>query len=175
MIILRPAAERGQARYDWAQSRHGSSFGGYHDPRHTGVSNLRVVNDDTVAPGGGFATHGHRDTENVTYVLSGALEHRDSLGDGSVIRPGDVQRMSAGTGVLHSEYNPSEGEPVHLLEIRLRPTRQGARPGCAQKHFPAAARRGRLVLLSRPTGARGPSPPLGRGSCTGRCWRRESP
>jgi hypothetical protein len=152
MITLRAAAERGHARYEWLDSHHSFSFGEYYDPRHMGVSNLRVINDDTVAPGGGFATHGHRDMEIVSYVLSGALQHRDSLGNGSVIRPGDVQRMSAGTGVLHSEYNPSAEEPVHFLQIWLRPNRLGVRPGYAQRHFPADERRARLRLLVSPDG-----------------------
>jgi redox-sensitive bicupin YhaK (pirin superfamily) len=120
-----------------------------------GVSNLRVINDDTVAAGGGFATHGHRDMEIVTYVLSGALEHKDSLGNGSVIRPGDVQRMSAGTGVRHSEYNASAQDPVHFLQIWLLPNRTGVAPGYAQAHFPEALRRGRFTLLVSPDGRGG--------------------
>jgi hypothetical protein len=117
-----------------------------------GVSNLRVINDDTVAPGGGFATHGHRDMEIVTYVLSGALEHKDSMGNGSVIRPGDVQHMSAGTGVRHSEYNHSASEPVHFMQIWLLPNRTGVEPGYNQRYFPDGERRGRLRLLVSPDG-----------------------
>lgn len=152
MLTLRRAADRGHARLDWLNSYHTFSFGEYYDPRYMGVSNLRVINDDTVAPSGGFATHGHRDMEIVSYVLSGALEHKDSLGNGSVIRPGDVQRISAGRGVLHSEYNPSDSEPVHFLQIWLQPDRQGGTPGYAQRHFPAAERRGKLRLLVSPDG-----------------------
>jgi redox-sensitive bicupin YhaK (pirin superfamily) len=120
-----------------------------------GISNLRVINDDTVAPRGGFAEHGHSDMEIVSYVLDGALEHRDSMGNGSVIRPGDVQRMSAGTGVTHSEYNPSSSEPVHFLQIWLEPNAMGVEPGYAQKHFPLDDRRGRWVLLVSPDGRNG--------------------
>jgi redox-sensitive bicupin YhaK (pirin superfamily) len=120
-----------------------------------GVSNLRVINDDTVAPGGGFATHGHQDMEIVSYVLSGALQHKDSMGNGSVIRPGDVQRMSAGSGVLHSEYNPSVQEPVHFLQIWLEPSTRGGKPGYAQRRFPEEERRGRLRLLVSPDGRNG--------------------
>lgn len=155
MVTVRPAEERGHARLDWLDSYHTFSFGEYHDPRHMGVSNLRVINDDTVSPGGGFATHGHRDMEIVSYVLEGALEHKDSMGNGSVIRPGDVQLMSAGTGVTHSEYNQSDGEPVHFLQIWLQPNRLGVDPGYAQKEFPQSERRGRLTLLVSPDGRDG--------------------
>ena len=155
MITMRRAAERGHANHGWLNSRHTFSFGGYHDPRHMGVSNLRVINDDTVAPGGGFATHGHEDMEIISYVLEGALEHRDSMGNGSVIRPGDVQRMSAGTGVRHSEYNHSATEPVHFLQIWLEPNTLGVDPAYDQKHFSAEARRGRLALLVSPDGRDG--------------------
>jgi redox-sensitive bicupin YhaK (pirin superfamily) len=127
----------------------------YYDPAHMGVSTLRVINDDTVMPGQGFGTHGHQDMEIVSYVLDGALEHKDSMGNGSVIRPGDIQRMSAGTGVRHSEYNPSQTQPVHFLQIWLVPNRAGVEPGYDQKHFPLEDRRGRLVLLVSPDGRDG--------------------
>jgi len=152
MIHLRPAAERGHSQHGWLDSHHSFSFADYYDPRHMGYSNLRVINEDTVAPGQGFATHGHRDMEIVTYLLSGALEHKDSLGNGSVIRPGEVQRMSAGTGVRHSEFNPSASEPVHLLQIWLLPNHQGGAPGYAQRYFPENLRRNRLCLLVSPDG-----------------------
>lgn len=152
MMQLRAANERGHAQYDWLNTYHSFSFADYYDSQHMGISNLRVINDDTIAPGGGFPTHGHRDMEIVTYVLSGALEHKDSMGNGSVIRPGDVQRMSAGTGVRHSEFNPSDSEPVHLLQIWLLPNRQGVKPGYVQRHFPASQRRGVLRLLVSPDG-----------------------
>ena len=155
MITLRNAESRGCADHGWLHSRHTFSFGSYYDPEHMGVSNLRVINDDVVAPGGGFATHGHRDMEIVTYVLSGALEHKDNLGNGSVIRPGDVQRMSAGSGVLHSEYNHSSEEPVHFLQIWLEPNRLDVEPGYAQQFFPLQERHGRLQLLVSPDGRDG--------------------
>jgi redox-sensitive bicupin YhaK (pirin superfamily) len=155
MYALRRAAERGHANHGWLNSFHTFSFGGYYDPRHMGFANLRVINDDTVAPGAGFGTHGHSDMEIVSYVLDGALEHQDSMGNGSVIRPGDVQRMSAGTGVTHSEFNPSPDEPVHLLQIWLQPNALGVDPGYAQKYFPPEHRRGRLVLLVSPDGRDG--------------------
>jgi redox-sensitive bicupin YhaK (pirin superfamily) len=149
---MRRAADRGHANHGWLDSRHTFSFGSYYDPQHMGLSNLRVINDDTVAPGGGFAPHGHHDMEIISYVLDGALEHRDSMDNGSVIRPGDVQRMSAGTGVTHSEYNPSSTEPVHFLQIWLEPNRLGVEPAYDQRHFPAEQRRGRLALLVSPDG-----------------------
>lgn len=152
MITMRPASERGHSSRGWLNSYHTFSFADYYDARHMGVSNLRVINDDTVQPGGGFGTHGHRDMEIVSYVLSGALEHKDSIGNGSVIHPGDVQRMSAGTGVLHSEYNSSTVEPVHFLQIWLEPNRRGVQPGYAQRHFGTEERRGRLRLLVSPDG-----------------------
>ena len=152
MTVTRPASARGHANHGWLDSYHSFSFANYYDPAHMGVSVLRVINDDTVAPGQGFGTHGHQDMEIVSYVLDGALEHRDSLGNGSVIRPGDVQRMSAGTGVRHSEYNASDTEPVHFLQIWLLPNRKGVAPGYDQLHFPLADRRGRLVLLVSPDG-----------------------
>lgn len=155
MISVRRAEHRGHARLDWLESRHTFSFGDYRDPEQSGFSNLRVINEDRVAPGGGFATHAHRDMEIVSYVIEGALEHRDSMGNGSVIRPGDVQRMSAGTGVRHSEFNASQTEPVHFLQIWLLPDREGVEPGYAQAHFPETQRRGRLRLLVSPDGRDG--------------------
>lgn len=155
MLQIRPASARGHAHLSWLDSYHTFSFGEYYDPRYMGVSNLRVINDDTLAPGGGFATHAHRDMEIVSYVLSGALEHRDDLGNGSIIQAGDVQRMSAGTGVMHSEYNHSRERPVHFLQIWLKPNRVGVAPDYAQKHVPPDRRRGRLALLVSPDGRDG--------------------
>ncbi|MEO8606070.1 MAG: pirin family protein [bacterium] len=133
MLTVRPAAARGHVHIDWLDSRHSFSFGEYHDPAHMGFRALRVINEDHVAPAGGFGTHPHRDMEIVTWVLDGALEHRDSLGTGSVIRPGEVQRMSAGTGIRHSEINASQTAPVHLLQIWLLPERAGLAPSYEQK------------------------------------------
>ncbi|MGE5320767.1 MAG: pirin family protein [Hyphomicrobiaceae bacterium] len=155
MTTLRPSHARGHANHGWLDSYHSFSFANYYDPEHMGVSNLRVINDDTVMPGQGFGTHGHQDMEIVSYVLDGALEHKDSMGNGSLIRPGDIQRMSAGTGVRHSEYNPSRTEPVHFLQIWLVPNRTGVQPGYEQKHFAREDRRGRLVLLVSPDGRDG--------------------
>jgi redox-sensitive bicupin YhaK (pirin superfamily) len=152
MFAIRHASERGHADHGWLDSYHTFSFASYYYPKHMGFSNLRVINDDTVAPGGGFATHGHTDMEIISYVLEGALEHTDSMGNGSVIRPGDVQRMSAGTGVRHSEYNHSPVEPVHFLQIWLEPNKLSVEPEYDQQHFPAAQRRGRLVLFVSPDG-----------------------
>ena len=155
MLAMRKAGDRGHANHGWLDSYHSFSFGSYYDPQHMGVSNLRVINDDTVAPGGGFAEHGHENMEIISYVLEGALEHKDSIGNGSVIRPGDVQRMSAGTGVTHSEYNHSSAEPVHFLQIWLQPNVRGVEPAYDQKHFPIEDRRGRWVLLVSPDGRDG--------------------
>ncbi len=148
MIALRPAAQRGVSKFDWLDSRHSFSFAEYHDPQNMGFRALRVINDDTVAPGAGFPTHPHRDMEILTYVLEGALEHKDSIGTGSVIRPGEVQIMSAGTGIRHSEFNHSETAPVHLLQIWMLPERNGLPPRYDQKAFDAAARQGKLKLVA---------------------------
>lgn len=155
MITLRPAAERGVANFGWLDSRHSFSFGGYRDPRYMGFGPLRVINEDRVQPGMGFGTHGHSDMEIISYVLEGALEHKDSIGTGSVIRPGDVQRMSAGSGIQHSEFNHSKTEPVHFLQIWLIPEETGLRPGYEQKRFEDADKRGRLRLIASPDGREG--------------------
>ena len=154
-IMIRPAKERGHADHGWLDTWHTFSFSDYYDPRFMGFSALRVINEDFVAPGRGFPTHGHRDMEIITYVLEGALEHRDSLGTGSIIRPGEVQRMSAGTGVRHSEANPSSAEPVHLLQIWIHPAAANIAPGYEQKAFADEEKRGRLRLVASPDGADG--------------------
>jgi redox-sensitive bicupin YhaK (pirin superfamily) len=155
MIQVRKAAERGHFDHGWLNTHHTFSFADYHDPDHMGFRSLRVINDDHVQPGQGFGMHGHRDMEIVTYVLSGALEHRDNLGNGSVLRPGELQRMTAGTGIRHSEFNPSDQEEVHLYQIWLLPERRGLQPGYEQKPFPEQERRGTLRLVASPTGEDG--------------------
>lgn len=155
MITIRPAQERGAANFGWLDSRHTFSFGNYYDPHHMGFADLRVINEDKVTPGKGFGTHGHRDMEIISYVLEGALEHKDSIGTGSVIRPGDVQRMSAGTGIQHSEFNASNTDPVHFLQIWLLPEKKGIEPGYEQKNFSEAEKRGTLRLMGSRDGRDG--------------------
>lgn len=155
MLTIRRADERGRANFGWLDSRHTFSFGHYHDPRFMGFGPLRVINDDRVAPGGGFPTHPHSDMEIVSYVLAGGLEHKDSLGTGSVIRPGDVQRMSAGSGIRHSEFNASKTEPVHFLQIWIIPEQRGMAPGYEQRTFCDDEKRGRLALVGSRDGRHG--------------------
>jgi quercetin 2,3-dioxygenase len=155
MIELRRAEDRGHAEHGWLDSWHSFSFADYHDPKHMQFRALRVINEDRVEPGQGFGTHSHRDMEIISYVLEGALAHKDSIGNGSVIRPGSVQRMSAGTGVQHSEFNPSTTEPVHFLQIWFIPNVTGIPPGYEEKYFDAVEKRGKLRLIASPDGADG--------------------
>ena len=155
MITIRPANARGQANFGWLDSQHSFSFGQYYDPNYMGFSVLRVINEDKVAPQKGFNTHGHKDMEIISYVLEGSLEHQDSIGNGSVIRPGDVQRMSAGTGIRHSEYNASEQDPVHFLQIWIEPDTLALEPSYEQIYFSPEDRQGQLRLIGSRDGRDG--------------------
>jgi quercetin 2,3-dioxygenase len=150
MITVRPGSKRGSSKFHWLDSRHTFSFGDYYDPQNMGFSDLRVINEDRVAPGAGFPTHSHRDMEIITYVLEGALAHKDSTGTSSVIRVGDVQRMSAGTGISHSEYNASQTEPVHFLQIWILPNETGVQPGYEQRFFDLNKQSGSWLLVAAP-------------------------
>jgi quercetin 2,3-dioxygenase len=155
MITLRRSVDRGHFDHGWLDTYHTFSFGDYYDPQHMGFRTLRVINEDRVRPGAGFGTHGHRDMEIITCVLAGQLEHKDSLGTGSVIRPDELQRMTAGAGIMHSEFNPSPSEPVHLLQIWLLPLKRGLPPSYEQRQFPAAGREGRWQLVASEDGRDG--------------------
>jgi redox-sensitive bicupin YhaK (pirin superfamily) len=155
MLDIRKAGDRGYADHGWLRSFHSFSFAGYYDPKHVGFGPLLVINEDRVAAGRGFGRHSHADMEIISYVLEGELEHKDSIGTGSIIRPGDVQRMSAGTGVAHSEYNPSPTEPVHFLQIWIQPSRPAIPPSYEQKHFESQEKRGRLKLIASPDAREG--------------------
>jgi len=155
MIQYRKAAERGHAQHGWLDSWHSFSFADYYDAAHMGYGPLRVINEDRVQPGMGFGTHGHRDMEIVSYVLDGELSHKDNIGNGSIIRPGDVQRMTAGRGVMHIEFNPSDSKPVHFLQIWIEPDARGLTPSYEQKRVEPARRRGRISLIASPDGRDG--------------------
>lgn len=155
MIEVRPAGERGKTITDWLDSNHTFSFNHYYDPRFTGFRELLVINEDFVAPGHGFGTHSHTDMEILSYVVSGQLAHKDSTGTSAVIKPGELQRMTAGTGVKHSEFNPSETEPTHFLQIWVQPDQEGLKPGYEQREFPEAERRGGLRLVASRDGSDG--------------------
>ena len=155
MIELRKSADRGLANLGWLHSQHTFSFGHYYDPLHTGFGPLLVINEDRVQAGKGFGTHGHRDMEIISYVLDGELAHKDNMGNGSVLRYGDVQRMTAGTGVMHSEFNHSPDNPVHFLQIWIEPSMKGVAPGYEEKHFDVASKQGQLRLIASPDGSEG--------------------
>lgn len=155
MITIRKSADRGRTAIDWLDSRHTFSFGEYYDPNHSGFRTLRVINEDRVRPGAGFPTHGHRDMEIITYILEGALEHKDSIGTGSVIQVGEAQRMSAGKGITHSEFNHSKSEPVHFLQIWIMPAKAGMAPGYEQRSIDIAKARGAFVPVATPDGRDG--------------------